>query len=230
MDAIWLFAGMAFWLGLLTSVSPCPLATNIAAISFVGRSVGSPARVLAAGLLYALGRTAAYVGIGALLVGGALSLPAVSAFLQGFMNRILGPLLILIGMVLLDLLTIPMPGGGWGQRLGERAGRWGLAGAAALGFLFALAFCPVSAALYFKMIADALACRSPILLPALYGAGTALPVAVFAGLLAVSAQRIGAAYGAVARVEAWARGVTGALFIAVGIYYCLIYIYGIGPS
>jgi cytochrome c biogenesis protein CcdA len=227
MGAIWLAAGMAFWLGLLTSVSPCPLATNIAAVSFVGRSVGSPARVLISGLLYALGRMAAYVGIAALLVVGALSIPALSSFLQGFMNRILGPVLILVGMVLLDLLTVPMPGGGWGQKLGGRAGRWGLAGSALLGFLFALAFCPVSAALYFKMIADALAHRSALLLPALYGAGTAVPVVAFSIVLAVSAQRIGAAYNAVGRIETWARGATGVAFVLVGIYYSLVYIYGV---
>ena len=227
MDAFWLSAGMALWLGLLTSVSPCPLATNIAAVSFVSRSVGSPVRVLVSGLLYALGRMAAYVGLAALLVGGALSIPALSSFLQGFMNRILGPVLILVGMVLLDLLTIPMPGGGWGQKLSEKAGRWGLAGSALLGFLFALAFCPVSAALYFKMIADALAQRSALLLPSLYGAGTAVPVVAFAIVLAVSAQRIGAAYNAVGHIEKWARGVTGVAFILVGIYYSLVYIYGV---
>jgi len=227
MGAIGLAAGMAFWLGLLTSVSPCPLATNIAAVSFIGRSVGSPARVLISGLLYALGRMAAYVGIAALLVAGALSIPALSSFLQGFMNRILGPVLILVGMVLLDLLTVPMPGGGWGQKLGEQAGKWGLAGSALLGFLFALAFCPVSAALYFKMIADALAHRSALLLPSLYGAGTAVPVVAFAIVLAVSAGRIGAAYNAVGRIETWARGVTGVAFVLVGIYYSLVYIYGV---
>ncbi|MDD4904163.1 MAG: sulfite exporter TauE/SafE family protein, partial [Candidatus Bipolaricaulis sp.] len=96
----WLWAALtASWLGILTSLSPCPLATNITAISFVGRRTGSPRGVLLAGLLYALGRAAVYVSIGALLVSSLLSAASVSLTLQVWMNRILGPLLILVGMV-----------------------------------------------------------------------------------------------------------------------------------
>jgi cytochrome c-type biogenesis protein len=216
----------ALWLGILTSISPCPMATNIAAISFIGRSVGSPARVLLAGLLYTLGRTAAYVGLGVLLVGGLLSVSALSAFLQGFMNRVLGPILILAGMFLLELITIPLPGGGWTQKLGEKAGRWGLAGAALIGLVFALAFCPVSAALFFgSLIPLALKAGSPVVLPSIYGAGTALPVAVFAVLIAVSARQVGKAFNRLSQVERWARLATGAAFILVGIYLSLVFIF-----
>jgi len=226
MDTPWMAAATALWLGILTSISPCPLATNIAAISFIGRSVGNPVRVILAGLLYTLGRTAAYVGLGVLLVGGLLSVPALSAFLQGFMNRILGPVLILAGMFLLELITVPLPGGGWTQKLGEKAGRWGLAGAALVGLVFALAFCPVSAAIFFgSLVPLALRAGSPLVLPSVYGAGTALPVVVFAVLVAVSARQAGKAFNRLGQVERWARILTGVAFIGVGIYFSLVFIF-----
>ncbi len=226
MSSLLAAAAASLWLGILTSVSPCPLATNIAAISFIGRSVGSPLRVLLVGLFYTLGRTAAYVGLGILLVGGILSVPGMSAFLQGFMNRILGPILILAGMFLLELITIPLPGGGWAQKVGERAGRWGIAGAALVGLIFAMAFCPVSAALYFgSLIPLALKAGSPILLPSVYGGGTALPVVVFAAIIAAGARQVGKAFDRLSQVERWARVLTGAVFIGVGIYFSLVFIF-----
>ena len=94
----------AFWLGILTSISPCPLATNIAAISFVGRRVGSPAKVFLAGLLYTAGRTLTYLVLGVLLVSSLLSAPYLSHVLQKYMNKALGPILILVGMVLVELI------------------------------------------------------------------------------------------------------------------------------
>lgn len=226
MGALGVAAATSLWLGVLTSVSPCPMATHIAAISFVGRGVGSPARVLLAGLLYTLGRTAAYVGLGVLLVGGLLSVPSLSAFLQGFMNRILGPILILAGMFLLELITVPLPGGGWTQKVGEKAGRWGLAGAALIGFVFALAFCPVSAALFFgSLVPLALKAGSPVVLPSIYGAGTALPVVVFAAIIALSVRYMGKAFNRLSQVERWARLLTGTAFILVGIYFSLVFIF-----
>ena len=62
----YLAIGSAFWFGILTSISPCPLATNIAAISFAGRKVGSVPQGLGAGLLYTLGRTLTYTILGIL--------------------------------------------------------------------------------------------------------------------------------------------------------------------
>jgi cytochrome c-type biogenesis protein len=72
----------AVWLGLLTSISPCPLASNIAAISYIGRRVGSPRQVMLSGVLYTLGRSLAYVVLGALLVASVLSVPQLSMFLH----------------------------------------------------------------------------------------------------------------------------------------------------
>jgi cytochrome c biogenesis protein CcdA len=219
----------ALWLGVLTSVSPCPLATNVAAVSFIGQRVDRPRLVLGGGLLYSLGRMVAYVALGALIVAGFLAVPSASQFLQRHMNRVLGPVLIVAGIVLLGLLRFGLPGlGRTGERAQKRLAAAGLWGAAPLGLLFALSFCPVSAALFFgSLVPLALRLESPALLPMVYGAGTALPVLVFAFLLALGARFVGVALNRLSQVERWARRVTGLVFVAVGIYMTLAYTLGL---
>ena len=218
----------ALWLGILTSLSPCPLTTNIVAISYIGRRVDSPRAVLAAGLLYALGRTLVYVSVAALLVAGALSMTAVANFLQTHMNRVLGPVLILAGMFLLGLLSLNLPGRGLSEGTQRRVASWGIWGAGALGILFALSFCPVSAALYFGgLIPLSLNYSSRLLLPLLYGIGTALPVLAVAFLVSAGARRLADDYNRLKAFERWSRRVTGALFIAAGVYFTLAYTFGL---
>jgi len=216
----------ALWFGVLTSVSPCPLATNITAIAFVGRRTGSPSGVLLSGLLYTAGRALVYVAIGTLLVTSLLSAPAVSLTLQTWMNKLLGPILILVGMVLLGLIRISFRGRGMSARLQGRVERWGLTGAMALGVLFALSFCPVSATLFFgSLLPLAVKHGSGVLLPLLYGVGTAIPVVVFAIVLAFGARWLGKVFERVTKVERWMRTVTGVVFVGVGIYTSLIHVY-----
>ncbi|UCG50745.1 MAG: sulfite exporter TauE/SafE family protein [Candidatus Latescibacterota bacterium] len=217
----------ALWLGILTSVSPCPLATNIAAISFIGRRVESPREVLLCGTLYTVGRTITYVILGALLAYSLLSTPYVSHVLQKYMNKILGPILILVGMFLLDLIRVSWSGAEIGSHLEHRARKMGLWGAGLLGIGFALSFCPVSAALFFgSLLPLAVQSNSPVFLPLLYGVGTALPVVVFAIVISVSAHSLGKAFASVTLVERWARRITGIVFIGVGIYFTVVYIFG----
>jgi cytochrome c biogenesis protein CcdA len=220
-------AASAFWLGILTSISPCPLAMNITAISYIGRRVDSPGRVLTAGIIYTAGRTLTYVVLGSLLVASLLSAPRLSHYLQKYMNLAMGPLLIIIGMVLLELISLTRRGGGVSEKMQERVDRFGIRGALLLGIIFALSFCPVSAALFFgSLIALAVKHESGLLLPAVYGIGTGLPVLIFAFIIAFGANRIGAAYNRLASFEFWARRVTGIVFIAAGIYYSITYIFG----
>ena len=214
-------AGWALWLGILTSISPCPLATNIAAISYIGRRVESPRRVLLAGLLYTIGRVVTYVGLAFLLVTTALSVPHVSMFLQKYMQLALGPMLVLLGMLLVGLINVPMSGCGISASCQQRVQAMGVWGALVLGVLFALAFCPTSAALFFGSVVSAVKANSTITLPLVYGIGTALPVLVFALLIAVSAQSVGKAFNALSKVEWWARIVTGWLIIFVGVWLTL---------
>ncbi|UCH83536.1 MAG: sulfite exporter TauE/SafE family protein [Candidatus Latescibacterota bacterium] len=230
MAELFVVAGSAFWLGLLTSVSPCPLATNIAAISYIAREVNQPRRVLFSGVLYTAGRTIAYVGLAVVLVVSLLSAPHVSHILQKYMNKILGPLLILVGMMLLNWINLGWSGSGPGDRFQRRVGSMGMWGAGFMGIGFALSFCPISAALYFgSLLPLALQHNSKILVPALYGIGTALPVVVFAVIIAWSAGSLGKAFSGVTQVERWARVVTGVVFIVVGIYLTLENVFGILP-
>jgi cytochrome c biogenesis protein CcdA len=216
----------ALWLGILTSISPCPLATNIAAISYIGRSVESPRRVLLNGLLYTLGRTITYLVLGVFLVFSLLSAPYVSNALQTYMNKILGPVLILVGMFLLELIRLNLGSSGLKPAISSRADRMGMWGSAILGMGFALSFCPVSAALFFgSLIPLALTNNSSVLLPTLYGIGTAVPVVVFAVLVALSAHSVGKVFNRINHIERWARRITGVVFIGVGLYLTLVYVF-----
>ncbi len=207
-------------------MSPCPLATNIAAISYVGRKVESPRQVLAGGLLYTVGRVLTYTLLGVLLVSSVLSAPSAALMLQKYLNKVLGPVLILVGMLLLELISFGSFGSGLATRLQARADRWGILGALLLGIVFSLSFCPVSATLFFgSLLTLAIKARSGVLLPAVYGIGTGLPVVAFAILVALGARSIGKVFDKVALFEKWARRVTGVVFIGVGIYLTLIYIF-----
>jgi cytochrome c biogenesis protein CcdA len=176
--------------------------------------------------LYTLGRALVYTAIGMLLVMSLLSAPTVSLTLQTWMNKILGPILILVGMVMLGLLRFTLRGRGMSDGLQQRVERWGLLGALALGSLFALSFCPVSATLFFgSLLPLAVKHGSGVLLPFVYGVGTALPVVVFAIILAFGARWLGKAFEKVTQIERWMRIVTGLVFVGVGIYMSLVYVY-----
>ena len=226
MSTILFSLGTALWLGILTSISPCPLTTNIAAISYIGRKAEHPKLVLLTGLLYAAGRVATYVVLAAVLVKGVLSIPAVSYFLQQHLNKLLGPVLIVAGMFLLELISINLRGRGVGSATQERVDRMGVAGALPLGVLFAVSFCPVSAVLFFGgLLPLSVEHNSVFMIPFVYGVGTALPVLAFAVLLAFGAHWVGKAFHKVSRVEVWLRKTTGVIFIGVGIYLSIVYIF-----
>lgn len=219
----------AVWLGILTSISPCPLASNITALSYVARSVESPRRVLATGLAYSLGRALTYVLIGALVVAGVLSIPGVSFLLQKRMNQILGPLLLLVGMGLLGWLPLRLPSFGWSERLQRRKLDAGILGAGQLGMIFALSFCPVSAGLFFGgLVPLATGAHSRVLLPALYGLGTGLPVVIVAIILALGIRQVGRVFRTLTAFERAARPTTGVIFIVAGLYLTATHLLGIG--
>ena len=218
--------GMALWFGILTSISPCPLATNIAAVSYIGRRVDKPLYMLSAGILYTMVRMVTYALLGAFLVSSANSLPFVANFLQKYMNIILGPILIVIGVVLLDFLKIniggSVPFGGYIQTHVERSGIWG---AGLLGIIFALSFCPISAGLFFgSLFSVAITHNSKVIMPLLYGIGTAIPVLAFASFLAFATHLIGKAINSLALFELWARKITAVVFILAGLYISFSYL------
>lgn len=228
MDGYFVALGSAIWLGILTSISPCPLATNIAAISYIGKRVDRPGTVLLSGLMYTAGRMLTYVILGILLVASILSIPDVALFLQRNMNKALGPILIIVGLLLLELFNLRWPGVSASDKITGKVEKWGVWGAGALGLLFALSFCPVSAALFFgSLIPLAVDHQSSVMMPTVYGIGTAVPVVAFAVLIALGAKWVGRTFNKISAFEKWARKITAVAFILVGVYYSLIYIFGL---
>jgi len=227
MKELVLGSGIAFWLGILTSISPCPLVTNIAAISFVGRGIGRPGRVLLTGLLYTAGRATAYTALAVVLVNSLLSAPGVSHWLQKYMHGLLGPVLVVAAMALLDMLPLTAGTGGAGRWFQKRADKFGLAGAFVLGAVFAVSFCPVSAALFFgSLIPLSIKNSSGLMLPIIYGVGTALPVIGFGFAIAAGADALGRVFEKTAAFRLWAQRITGIVFLLAGIYLTLAYTIG----
>jgi cytochrome c-type biogenesis protein len=222
MQSYYLDIFSAFWLGILTSISPCPLATNIAAVSFISRNLGSSKKVLWSGLLYAAGRMLTYVAIAVLAIVSLLSLPEVSFFLESNMHKIIGPLLIVVGIILLDVIPISFSASLVGNSVQEKAGKWGMWGSGLLGIIFALTFCPLSAALFFgSLIPLAIDGKSPVMMPSVYGLGTALPVVAFALVMVFSVKSIGKVFTKLTQIEKWVRKLTAVIFIGAGIYLLL---------
>ena len=227
-ESFWAAAVTACWLGILTSISPCPLASNIAAISYIGKRVDRPGQVLISGLLYTMGRMITYVILGIIVVNSLLSIPEISFYLQENMNKFLGPILLIVGLLLLGIFKIGITGPTIGQALQEKLNKLGLWGTIALGLLFALSFCPVSAALFFgSLIPIAVDYESGIFMPLIYGIGTALPVVVFASIIAFGANFLGTAFNKLTQFEKWARNVTGVIFVLTGCYFILIYLFNV---
>jgi cytochrome c-type biogenesis protein len=216
----------ALWLGIFTAITPCTLVSNIAAVSYIGRRADNPRRVVATGLLYALGQTLAYTTLGFILVAGILASNVVSSFLHRYMNELLAPTLILTAMFLLGMIEIGISGPGMSERLQKRVDALGIWGAFFLGVLFALTFCPVSGVLFFlQLIPQAAYLDSPIGLPALYGLGNVLPVLMFAFLIAFSAKSLGKAFNRLTQFERWLQWLTGGIFLAAGIFFTLRYVF-----
>ena len=216
----------AIWFGILTSVSPCPLATNIAATSYIGKQIRGSYGALIAGLFYTIGRAAAYTGISTVIISGLLSIPEISFFLQEHMNKILGPLLIISGLFILELISIHFSGLTVNQNFQKRLGSGSILGACVLGFIFALSFCPTSAALFFgSVIPLSLKYESKLLLPFLYGVGTALPVLFIAAVLSNASRFAGTFFNRLSVAELWLRRITGLLFMIIGTYFTLKYIF-----
>jgi cytochrome c biogenesis protein CcdA len=211
--------GGALWLGLLTSVSPCPLAANLAATACLFRRVGSRRRAVMAAAAYTLGRVAVYAAIAGMLALGIASAPVVSQILQRWMTPLLGPVLVLAAMVLLELVSLPFQSSFATQNSAEKWASRGLFGEFMLGFLFALSFCPVSAALFFGSLIPLALGSGMIALPVvLYGVGTAAPVAGFALLMIFSARAASRLAGGISRFQPWILKATGILLLAAGLY------------
>lgn len=225
MDTFWAGVFTAGWLGILTSISPCPLAANIAAVTFLSKKITRPGLVFVSGIAYTFGRMLSYAILGWMLISSLLSVPQVAQFLQKYMGKALGPLLMITGLFLLEIISVRLPGLALSEKQHHKLVESGAPGAFALGFIFALAFCPVSAALYFGSLIP-LALHSPAgaLLPFIYGVGTGLPVLLFAVAIALGVTSLSHWFRRITKLELYMRKITGVIFILVGAYYTGIYI------
>jgi len=216
----------ALLLGLITAISPCPLATNIAAIAYVSRKVTERRYAVITGTLYTLGRMFSYSIIGILIIVAGLEIPGVAIFLQDFGEQILGPLLIVVGVIMLSINKISLSlGGGKLSSIGGKVADWGMIGGFLLGALFALAFCPYSAVLFFGVLIPlALKTSGGVTLPAVYAIGTGLPVLVFGVLISLGVARVSTWLNALTRAEKIIRVAVSIIFIGVGIYLVVLWI------
>lgn len=211
----------AMVLGLMTAISPCPLATNITAVGFISKDIENRNRVFLNGILYTLGRAISYFGIAFIMFLGADQLKF-SGFFQQYGEKIIGPLLLIIGLFMLDILKIKFPGlSGLTSRM-EQKKRWGYLDVILLGIVFALAFCPYSGVLYFGMLIPlTISSASGLYLPVIFAIATGIPVIFIAWILAYAVSGLGTAYNKIKSFEIWFRRVIAVLFIVVGIYYII---------
>jgi cytochrome c biogenesis protein CcdA len=216
----------AFLLGLITAIAPCPMATNIAAVAYISRNVTDRKYAVITGALYTLGRMVSYSVLGILIIAVGLEIPGVSAFLQDTGEKVLGPILIIVGVLMLFIDRLSFGRGGDKlASLGGKVADWGMIGGFLLGIIFALAFCPYSAVLFFgALIPVALESSEGIALPAVFAIGTGLPVLIFGTLLSLGIAGVANWLNAITRVEKIIRIAISIVFIGIGIYYVVLWI------
>ncbi len=209
----------AFLLGILTSISPCPLATNITAVAFISKDIKIPKYTILSGFLYTLGRGISYTLLAILIYFGFSSFQISSVF-QGWGDMVLGPVLIAIGLIMFGVIEVNFKN----SQMVERIKLWlpdkGYLGSLALGMLFALTFCPYSGILFFGVLVPmTIKSMGGLLLPLLFALGTGLPVIVFSFLIVCSMQVVGSTFSVIQKVEKWLRYIVATIFILSGVYY-----------
>jgi cytochrome c-type biogenesis protein len=211
----------ALVLGLLTAISPCPMATNITAIGFIGKDLANRNRVFYNGLVYTLGRTVSYSALALILFFGADQF-RISGLFQQYGEKIIGPLLVIIGIFMIGILRLNLPSF---SRLSEKfqhRSRFNYWDVFLLGGIFAFAFCPYSGVLYFGMLIPLTVSTSGLHLPIVFAIATGIPVILFAWLIAYIVSGIGRLYYRIKSFEIWFRKVVAVLFIGIGVYYVMI--------
>jgi cytochrome c biogenesis protein CcdA len=223
----------AFFIGLMTAISPCPLATNIAAIAFISKKIDNSRHTLLTGFVYTLGRMAAYIAVASVIVFFGMNIQIIALTLQDYGERLLGPFLVLCGIYLLDIFHFDrLPVGDWfsgfTSGISTRLADKGYLGAFLLGVIFALSFCPFSAVLFFAMLIPlALGAGDPVIIPAVFAFATGLPVIVISYLLVRGVGKCSGIIQKIGAAEIWIRRAVAVVFIVVGIYSIII-VYGTG--
>jgi len=211
----------AFFIGLMTAISPCPLATNITAIAYISKKIDNGKRTLLTGFFYTFGRMFTYIVLASLIVYIGLNVQIISLSLQKYGEKLLGPLLLLIGIFMLGIIKLNfIKSSGKLDKLKERLSEKGYLGSFLLGVVFALAFCPFSAVLFFGMLIPlALKFSDGILIPSIFAFATGLPVIIFSFILVYSVTKLSSIMKKVQIFEKWMRYIVAVIFIIIGIYY-----------
>jgi cytochrome c biogenesis protein CcdA len=216
----------AFLLGLLTAISPCPLATNITATAYISKNIIDPKKVFWSGVIYTLGRATSYSVIGFILFFGASKFQIAKLFSQ-YGERLLGPILIVVGLIMLNILKLNfLEKLNFQENFSERFKDKGYWGSFILGIIFALAFCPYSGALFFGILIPlTIVDVSGLYLPFVFAIGTGLPVIFFSYILAFSVGKMSNYFNKVKRIEVIMRYIIGGVFIIVGVYYLIMFFF-----
>lgn len=211
----------ALLLGFMTAISPCPLATNITAVGFISKDLENRNRVFINGLLYTLGRAITYTVIPLVIYLGADQFQF-SGILQQYGEKFLGPILILVGLLMLDLINLNFPGFDRFNAKMQQKTKWSYFDVTLLGIVFALAFCPYSGVLFFGMLVPiTVSSASGLYLPFIFALATGIPVILFSWILAYAISGIGNVYNRIKTFEIWFRRIVAVLFLGVGIYYII---------
>jgi cytochrome c biogenesis protein CcdA len=211
----------AFFIGLMVAISPCPLATNITAIAYISKKITNSKNILITSFVYTLGRMVTYVSLASLIVYIGVNVQAISLFLQNYAEKILGPLLVFVGMVMLNFIRLPsFKGSSKLDKIKEKMTEKGYLGSFLLGIIFALAFCPISGVLFFGMLIPlSLNFSDGMIIPSVFAFATGLPVIALSFVLTYSFSKLGKIMNKIQIFEKWMRYVVAIIFIIVGSYY-----------
>ncbi len=213
----------ALFLGIMVAVAPCTIASNVSVIGFLMRERQNKRKVFLNGAVYTLGRTVAYglLGTAIFYFAGGLK---IGELLQHSVGKIIGPLFILVGFLMLDLVHI--------HGLADKCQRWLDVkkfqkrnwSAFGMGLLLAFAFCPYCAAIYFGMLIPfSFTVSHGVALPWIFGIGAAVPVFITIGVIAFSYNRLYKLYNKLQKFEIWFRRILGVLFILSGMLFVVEY-------
>jgi cytochrome c biogenesis protein CcdA len=211
----------AFFIGLMVAISPCPLATNIAAIAYISKKINNRKNILITSIVYTLGRMFTYVSLTSLIVYIGVNVQTISLFLENYAEKILGPLLVFVGLVMLNFIRLPsFKGSSKLDKLKEKLTEKGYLGSFLLGIIFALTFCPISGVLFFGMLIPlSLKISDGLIIPSVFAFATGLPVIILSSILAYSISKIGKIIHNLQILEKYIRYVVAVVFILIGLYY-----------
>ncbi|MBR5375120.1 MAG: sulfite exporter TauE/SafE family protein [Paludibacteraceae bacterium] len=223
-----LYNGGNLWIssiiwGIIVAVCPCTMAANITAITAMSRDKREKRDVFARGIAYAFGRAAAYIALGILLVTFAQGLRIGESF-QHLFGLFLGPILVLIGILMLDIIHIHGLADKCMVVFNRMVKQFGFWKSFLLGIMLAFAFCPYSATIYFGVvIPSSLSAENGYIVPIFFAIGATIPVLSLAWIFAYSMDTAKKKLDKFQQYELWFRRILAILFIISGILFILEY-------